>query len=103
MRRYGIRWASVGAALFLVAGLVVSGGPIGSLALAKAKPKDAFITGKLRAAGAVIIGKANLSEWANFRSTQSSSGWSGVGGQTNNPYVLDHNPCGSSSGSGAAA
>ncbi|HEX6473006.1 MAG TPA: amidase [Streptosporangiaceae bacterium] len=73
----------------------------GSLALAKAKPADAFIVDRLQAGGAVIIGKANLSEWANFRSTQSSSGWSGVGGQTNNPYALDHNPCGSSSGSGA--
>jgi amidase len=63
--------------------------------------KDAFLARKLRLAGAVIIGKANLSEWANFRSTNSTSGWSGVGGQTNNPYVLDRNPCGSSSGSGA--
>lgn len=73
----------------------------GSLALAKARPDDAFLVGRLRAAGAVIIGKANLSEWANFRSSLSSSGWSGVGGQTNNPYVLDRNPCGSSSGSAA--
>ncbi|MGI9092834.1 MAG: amidase [Mycobacteriales bacterium] len=74
----------------------------GSLALAQARPaSDAFLVTKLRTAGAVILGKANLSEWANFRSTQSSSGWSGVGGQTNNPYVLDRNPCGSSSGSGA--
>jgi amidase len=64
-------------------------------------PADAFLTAKLRKAGAVIIGKANLSEWANFRSTNSTSGWSGVGGLTNNPYVLDRNPCGSSSGSGA--
>jgi amidase len=75
----------------------------GSLALAASTPaKDAFLVTKLRAAGAVILGKANLSEWANFRSTTASSGWSGVGGQTNNPYVLDRNPCGSSSGSGAA-
>ncbi|MQA93497.1 MAG: amidase [Streptosporangiales bacterium] len=73
----------------------------GSLALAKATPEDAFIVGKLNSGGAVLIGKANLSEWANFRSTQSSSGWSAVGGQTGNPYALDHNPCGSSSGSGA--
>ena len=58
---------------------------------------------KLREAGAVLLGKANLSEWANFRSTRSSSGWSGRGGQCRNPYVLDRNPCGSSSGSGAAA
>src|SRR5438270_607448 len=57
---------------------------------------------KLRAAGAVILGKTNLSEWANFRSSHSSSGWSGRGGQTKNPYVLDRNPCGSSSGTGAA-
>jgi len=64
--------------------------------------EDAFLARKLRLAGAVIIGKANLSEWANFRSTDASSGWSGVGGQTNNPYVLDRNPCGSSSGSAAS-
>ncbi|MGH3388300.1 MAG: amidase, partial [Actinomadura sp.] len=74
----------------------------GSLALAKTQPDNAFIVDRLESGGAVIIGKANLSEWANFRSTQSSSGWSGVGGQTGNPYALDHNPCGSSSGSGAA-
>ena len=64
--------------------------------------KDAFIVKKLREAGAIIIGKTNLSEWANFRSTQSCSGWSGRGGQTKNPYLLDHNPCGSSAGSGVA-
>src|SRR5207302_6506392 len=57
---------------------------------------------KLRDAGAVILGKTNLSEWANFRSSHSSSGWSGRGGQTKNPYVLDRNPCGSSSGTGAS-
>lgn len=62
-------------------------------------PGDAFVAHRLREAGAVILGKANLSEWANFRSTQSSSGWSGVGGQVRNPYVLDRSPCGSSSGS----
>lgn len=73
----------------------------GSQALADARSGDAFLVSRLRAAGAVIIGKANLSEWANFRSSGSSSGWSAVGGQTNNPYVLDRNPCGSSSGSGA--
>ena len=71
----------------------------GSRALAHSSPADATLTRKLRAAGAIILGKANLSEWANFRSTNSTSGWSGVGGQTNNPYVLDRNPCGSSSGS----
>lgn len=74
----------------------------GSLALVNARPADAFIAGRLHAGGAVILGKTNMSEWANFRSTQSSSGWSAVGGQTNNPYALDHNPCGSSSGSAAA-
>jgi amidase len=75
----------------------------GSLALVNSKPpSDAFIVRKLRDAGAIIIGKTNLSEWANFRSTHSSSGWSARGGQTQNPYVLDRNPCGSSSGSGAA-
>ncbi|HEX8338073.1 MAG TPA: amidase family protein [Pyrinomonadaceae bacterium] len=75
----------------------------GSLALVGAKPmRDAFVVERLRAAGAVLIGKTNLSEWANFRSTRSSSGWSGRGGQTRNPYALDRNPCGSSSGSGAA-
>lgn len=75
----------------------------GSLALARHRArKDAFIVERLRLAGAVILGKANLSEWANFRSTKSSSGWSGRGGQCRNPYALDRNPCGSSSGSGAA-
>src|SRR3954468_21948190 len=75
----------------------------GSLALAGIKPpKDAFIVTRLRDAGAVILGKTNLSEWANFRSTHSTSGWSGRGGQTRNPYALDRNPSGSSSGSGAA-
>ncbi len=64
--------------------------------------RDSWLAAKLRAAGAVIIAKSNLSEWANFRSSFSSSGWSGVGGQTNNPYELDRNPCGSSSGSGVA-
>jgi amidase len=75
----------------------------GSLALANVKaPKDAFIVKRLREAGAVILGKTNLSEWANFRSSHSSSGWSGRGGQTKNPYALDRNPSGSSSGSGVA-
>ncbi len=64
--------------------------------------KDAFIVQRLRNAGAVLLGKTNLSEWANFRSTSSCSGWSSRGGQTKNPYILDHSPCGSSSGSGAA-
>ncbi len=64
--------------------------------------KDAFIIKQLREAGAVLLGKTNLSEWANFRSTRSTSGWSSRGGQTRNPNILDRNPCGSSSGSGAA-
>jgi amidase len=75
----------------------------GSLALVgAAPPRDAFLVERLRAAGAVVLGKANLSEWANFRSTHSSSGWSGRGGQCRNPYALDRTPSGSSSGSGVA-
>ena len=75
----------------------------GSFALVDAHPaRDAHFVGRLRAAGAVILGKANLSEWAGYRSINGSSGWSAVGGQTANPYVLDRNPCGSSSGSGVA-
>ncbi|WNG35569.1 amidase [Archangium violaceum] len=75
----------------------------GSLALVGAVPsRDSFVVERLRAAGAVILGKTNLSEWANFRSTHSSSGWSGRGGQCRNPYALDRTPSGSSSGSGAA-
>jgi amidase len=75
----------------------------GSLALVgPPAPKDAFIVSRLRDAGAVILAKTNLSEWANIRSTRSSSGWSAVGGQTKNPYALDRNPCGSSSGTASA-
>ncbi len=75
----------------------------GSLALeGNIAKKDAFIVTRLRAAGAVLLGKTNLSEWANFRSNNSCSGWSSRGGQTKSPYILDHNPCGSSSGSGVA-
>ena len=75
----------------------------GSLALADNRPtRDAFIVARLRAAGAVILGKTNLSEWANFRSSRSTSGWSSRGGQTRNAYVLDRNPCGSSAGTGTA-
>jgi amidase len=76
----------------------------GSLALSGSiAPRDSFVAQRLRESGAVIFGKTNLSEWANFRSSHSTSGWSGRGGQTLNPYALDRNPCGSSSGSGAAA
>jgi amidase len=83
-----------------VAGMVNSAG---SLALANHRPaQDAFAATRLRTAGAVILGKTNLSEWANFRSTRATSGWSSRGGQTKNPYVLDRNPCGSSSGTGTA-
>ena len=73
----------------------------GSPALLCAEPGDAFLVARLRAAGAVIIGKANLSEWADFRSTHSTSGWSTLGGQPANPYALDRDPSGSSSGSAA--
>ena len=84
-----------------VAGMINSAG---SLAFIDNRPKsDAFLMRRLRDAGVVILGRTNLSEWANFRSTQSTSGWSSRGGQTKNPYVLDRNPCGSSSGSAVAA
>jgi amidase len=76
----------------------------GSLALeGSIPPRDSFIVQRLREAGAVVLGKANLSEWANFRGSRSTSGWSARGGQCRNPYALDRNPCGSSSGSGVAA
>ncbi len=75
----------------------------GSRALAEHRPPDAPLVARLRAAGAVVLGKTNLSEWANFRSTRSTSGWSAVGGQTRNPHALERNPSGSSSGSAAAA
>jgi amidase len=75
----------------------------GSLALAGASaPRDSYVAVRLREAGAIILGKTNLSEWANFRSTKSTSGWSARGGQVRNPYAVDRNPCGSSSGTGAA-
>lgn len=75
----------------------------GSKALKGSKPlEDSYVAQQLRASGAIILGKANLSEWANFRGQKSSSGWSGVGGQTKNPYIIERNPCGSSAGSGVA-
>src|SRR5262245_20502155 len=75
----------------------------GSFALGDVRPvRDAFVVRRLREAGIVVLGKANLSEWANFRSTRSSSGWSARGGQCRNPYARDRSPCGSSSGSGVA-
>src|SRR4029077_17598903 len=82
----------------------VAGSPAtaGSPALAAAPAQDAFLIGRLRAANAVILGKANLSEWANFRSTQSSSGWSTLGGQAVNPHGTGRSPSGSSSGSAVA-
>ncbi len=104
-RRNGDRRPLLGIPIIVKDNVNTTGMPTaaGSYALAKSTPGDAFIAAKLKAAGAIIIGKANLSEWANFRSGPSSSGWSGIGGQTNMPYVLDRNPCGSSSGSGVVA
>ena len=104
-RRNGDRRPLLGIPIIVKDNVNTTGMPTaaGSWALAKSTPADAFIAKKLKAAGAIILGKANLSEWANFRSGPSSSGWSGIGGQTNMPYVLDRNPCGSSSGSGVVA
>lgn len=104
-RRKGDRRPLLGIPIIVKDNVNTTGMPTtaGSWALAGSTPGDAFIAQKLKAAGAIIIGKANLSEWANFRSGPSSSGWSGIGGQTNMPYVLDRNPCGSSSGSGVVA
>ena len=104
-RRRGADTALLGIPIIVKDNIDTTGMPTtaGSWALAGSTPPDAFIVQRLRAAGALIIAKANLSEWANFRSFISSSGWSGIGGQTNMPYVLDRNPCGSSSGSGVAA
>ena len=102
-RRHGDRRPLLGIPVLVKDNVDTTGMPTtaGSEALAGSTPPDAFIVRRLKAAGALVIGKANLSEWANYRSTNSTSGWSAVGGQTNNPYVLDRNPCGSSSGSGA--
>jgi len=104
-RRQGSRKPLLGIPVIVKDNIDTTGMPTtaGSWALAGSRPSNAFIVQKLRAAGALIIAKANLSEWANFRSAPSSSGWSGIGGQTNMAYVLDRNPCGSSSGSGVAA
>ena len=104
-RRNGDRRPLLGIPIIVKDNVNTTGMPTtaGSWALAGSTPDDAFIVQRLEAAGAIVIGKANLSEWANFRSGPSSSGWSGIGGQTNMPYVLDRNPCGSSSGSGVVA
>ncbi len=104
-RRAGDRRPLLGIPVLVKDNVNTTGMPTtaGSLALAGSTPPDAFIVKRLKARGAIVIGKANLSEWANYRSTQSSSGWSAVGGQTHMPYVLDRNPCGSSSGSAAGA
>jgi amidase len=102
-RRAGDRRPLLGIPVLVKDNVNTTGMPTtaGSWALAGSSPSDAFIIRRLRTAGAIVLAKANLSEWANFRSAPSSSGWSGIGGQTANPYVLDHNPCGSSSGTGA--
>jgi amidase len=102
-RRHGDRRPLLGIPVIVKDNIDTSRMPTtaGSYALEGSRPSDSFIVQQLRAAGAIIIAKANLSEWANFRSSPSSSGWSGIGGQTNMPYVLDRNPCGSSSGTGA--
>jgi amidase len=99
-RRHGDRRPLLGIPIIVKDNVDTTGMPTtaGSWALAGSTPPDAFIVQRLKAAGALIIAKANLSEWANFRSIPSSSGWSGIGGQTNMAYVLDRNPCGSSSG-----
>jgi amidase len=104
-RRKGDRRPLLGIPIIVKDNINTTGMPTtaGSWALAGSTPADAFIVKRLEAAGAIVIGKANLSEWANFRSGPSSSGWSGIGGQANMPYVLDRNACGSSSGSGIAA
>ena len=105
LRRHGDRRPLLGIPVLVKDNLDTTGMPTtaGSLALKGSTPPDAFIVRRMKEAGALIIGKANLSEWANYRSTNSTSGWSAIGGQTNNPYVLDRNPCGSSSGSAVAA
>jgi amidase len=100
-RDHGVRKPLLGIPVLVKDNVDTTGMPTtaGSWALDGSTPKDAFVIRRLTAAGAIVIGKANLSEWANFRSSPSSSGWSGIGGQTNMGYDLDRNPCGSSSGS----
>src|SRR6478735_6648663 len=93
-----MRWQFVTTSLVIVASSASAQQPLP----AEANVRGALLVARLRAAGAVIVGKTNLSEWANIRSTRSISGWSAVGGQTRNPWALNRNPCGSSSGSGAA-
>jgi len=107
-RRAGTPQALLAGVPILIKDNIESADPMpttaGSLALAKNMPgRDAPLVAKLRASGAIILGKTNLSEWANIRSTHSISGWSAVGGQARNPYAFDRNTCGSSAGSGAAA
>ena len=104
-RRSGDRRPLLGIPIIVKDNVNTTGMPTtaGSWALAGSTPDDAFIAARLKSAGAIILGKANLSEWANFRSGPSSSGSSGIGGQTHLAHVLDRNPCGSSSGSGVAA
>ncbi len=104
-RRHGDDRPLLGLPIIVKDNLDTTGMPTtaGSWALAGSTPPDAFVVAQLKAAGAIILAKANLSEWANFRSGPSSSGWSGIGGQTNMAYVLDRNPCGSSSGSAVGA
>jgi amidase len=104
-RRNGDRRPLLGIPIIVKDNVNTTGMPTtaGSHALRDSTPDDAFIVTRLKSAGAIVIGKANLSEWANFRSAPSSSGWSGIGGQGSMPYVLDRNPCGSSSGSGVVA
>ena len=105
-RANGVRKPLLGIPILVKDNIDTTGMPTtaGSLALKGSTPPDAFIVKQLKKQGALIIGKTNLSEWANFRSgAQSSSGWSAVGGQTNSAYALDRNPCGSSAGSGVAA
>jgi amidase len=104
-RAAGVAGILCGLPVLIKDNIAVAGMPTtaGSFALARSRPSDALLVQRLRAAGAIVLGKTNLSEWANFRSRHSTSGWSAVGGQTRNPHVLDRSPSGSSSGSAVAA